>query len=84
MLILTRKPNQSIMIGDDVEVTVLEVRGEQVRIGVNAPKHVPVHRREIYEEIQQQRAKAAVPAETEVDVQEKTKNSSKSSGKEAA
>lgn len=84
MLVLTRKPNQSIMIGDDVEVTVLEVRGEQVRIGVNAPKHVPVHRREIYEEIQQQRAKAALPAETEADVQEKTKNSSKSSGKEAA
>jgi carbon storage regulator len=71
------------MIGDDVEVTVLEVRGEQVRIGVNAPKHVPVHRREIYEEIQQQRAKAAVSAEAEADAQEKTKTSSKSSGKEA-
>lgn len=84
MLVLTRKPNQSIMIGDDVEVTVLEVRGEQVRIGVNAPKHIPVHRREIYEEIQQQRAKVAAPAETEADVQEKAESSAKSSGKEAA
>lgn len=84
MLVLTRKPNQSIMIGDDVEVTVLEVRGEQVRIGVNAPKHIPVHRREIYEEIQQQRAKAAASAETEADVQEKAESSAKSSGKESA
>lgn len=59
MLVLTRKPNQSIMIGDDIEVTVLEVRGEQVRIGVSAPKKIPVHRKEIYEEIQQQRAEQA-------------------------
>jgi carbon storage regulator len=48
------------MIGDDIEVTVLEVKGEQVRIGVSAPKQIPVHRKEIYEEIkQQEREKAA-------------------------
>lgn len=48
MLILTRNVGQSINIGDDIEVTVLEVRGLQVRIGINAPKEVSVHREEIY------------------------------------
>lgn len=52
MLVLTRKIGQSIVIGDDVEVVVLEVRGEQVRIGIRAPKNVSVHRKEIYEQIQ--------------------------------
>lgn len=52
MLVLTRKINQSIIIGDDVEVVVLEVRGEQVRLGIRAPKSVAVHRKEIYEQIQ--------------------------------
>jgi carbon storage regulator len=52
MLVLTRKVGQSIVIGEDVEVVVLEVRGEQVRIGIKAPKHVMVHRKEVYEQIQ--------------------------------
>jgi carbon storage regulator len=52
MLVLTRKLGQSIVIGDDIEVVVLEVRGEQVRIGIRAPKTVMVHRKEIYEQIQ--------------------------------
>lgn len=51
MLVLTRKLGQSIVIGDEVEVIVLEVRGEQVRIGIKAPKNVSVHRKEIYEQI---------------------------------
>lgn len=51
MLVLTRKLNQSIVIGDDVEVVVLEVRGEQVRLGIRAPKNVVVHRKEIYDQI---------------------------------
>jgi carbon storage regulator len=51
MLVLTRKPNQSIMIGDDVEVSVLSVMGEKVRIGIQAPQEVPVFRKEIYLEI---------------------------------
>lgn len=51
MLVVTRKSNQSIMIGDDVEVTVLSVRGEKVRIGIQAPHDVPVFRTEIYLEI---------------------------------
>jgi carbon storage regulator len=49
MLVLTRKVNQSIMIGDEIEVIVLEVRGEQVRLGIKAPRTVTVHRREIYD-----------------------------------
>ena len=51
MLVLTRKLGQSIVIGDEVEIVVLEVRGEQVRIGIKAPKDVTVHRKEIYEQI---------------------------------
>jgi carbon storage regulator len=53
MLVLTRKLGQSIVIGDEIEVVVLEVRGEQVRIGIKAPKTVMVHRKEIYEQIQE-------------------------------
>jgi carbon storage regulator len=55
MLVLTRKGNQSIMIGDDIEVTVLAVMGEKVRIGIEAPRSVPVFRKEVYLEIQQDR-----------------------------
>jgi carbon storage regulator len=51
MLILTRRVGETVMIGDDVTVTVLGVKGNQVRVGVNAPKDVPVHREEIYERI---------------------------------
>jgi carbon storage regulator len=51
MLVLTRKSNQSIMIGDDIEVSVLAVMGEKVRIGITAPREVPVFRKEVYLEI---------------------------------
>lgn len=54
MLVLTRKLNQSIVIDGTIEVVVLEVRGEQVRIGIKAPKDVPVHRKEIYDQIQEE------------------------------
>jgi carbon storage regulator len=54
MLVLTRKIHQSIVIGDDIEIVVLEVRGEQVRIGIKAPKNVAVHRKEIWEQIVQE------------------------------
>lgn len=54
MLVLTRKPDQSIMIGDDVEITVLSVSGDKVRLGIQAPADVPVHRTEIYREIREE------------------------------
>ncbi len=61
MLVLTRKVNQSIVIGDGIEVVVLEVRGEQVRLGIRAPRDVAVHRKEIYEQIlEENRAASAV------------------------
>jgi carbon storage regulator len=55
MLVLTRKGNQSIMIGDDIEVSVLAIMGEKVRIGIEAPRAVPVFRKEVYLEIQEGR-----------------------------
>ena len=57
MLVLTRKSNQSIMIGDDIEISVLSIMGEKVRIGIQAPRDIPVFRKEVYLEIQQERAK---------------------------
>jgi len=57
MLILTRRVGETLMIGDDVTVTVLGVKGNQVRIGVNAPKEVAVHREEIYDRIKQEAEK---------------------------
>ena len=55
MLILTRRGGETVMIGDDVTITVLGVKGNQVRVGINAPKHVAVHREEIYKRIQSAR-----------------------------
>lgn len=56
MLILTRKVGETLMIGDEIEVTILSLKGNQVRIGVNAPKEVPVHREEIYDRIKREKA----------------------------
>ncbi len=55
MLILTRRISESIIVGDDVKITVLGVKGNQVRLGIDAPKHLPVHREEIYERIQHEK-----------------------------
>lgn len=59
MLVLTRKKDQSIIIGDNIEITVLEIQGDQIRIGIDAPKNVAIHRKEVYLEIQEENKKAA-------------------------
>lgn len=65
MLVLTRKSNQSIMIGDDIEVSVLSIMGEKVRIGIQAPRDIPVFRKEVYLEIQEEREKVGARAEVD-------------------
>jgi carbon storage regulator len=67
MLVLTRKPSQSILIGDDIEVSVLSSTGATVKIGVQAPRDIPIFRKEIYLEIQQQRLATDTSARAEVD-----------------
>lgn len=59
MLILTRRVGESVMIGDEVTITVLSVKGNQVRVGVNAPRHIAVHREEIYERLKRERRLSA-------------------------
>ncbi len=59
MLALSRKINESIMLGNDIEVSILEIKGDQVKIGINAPKAVPIFRKEIYLQIQEENKKAA-------------------------
>ena len=53
MLVLTRLKNETIMIGDDIEITIVDIRGDKVRLGINAPRTVQVHRKEVYEAIKQ-------------------------------
>ncbi len=67
MLALSRKINESIMIGHDIEITVLEIKGEQVKLGINAPKSVPLYRKEIYVQIQEAN-KEAVSTDASPDV----------------
>ena len=67
MLVLSRHRDESIMIGDDVVVTIVDIRGDKVRLGIDAPKSIPVHRQEVYEAIQKENEKAAAvqPCDTE-------------------
>jgi len=64
MLVLTRKVNESVLIGDDVQITVVEVRGEQVRLGITAPAELAVYRKEIYDEIKRENVRAAHPSQS--------------------
>lgn len=63
MLVLSRQKDESIIIGDDIEIIIVDVRGDKVRLGINAPREISVHRKEIYEAIQREKAEAAKKAE---------------------
>lgn len=67
MLVLSRQRDQSIMIGDDIEITVVDVRGDKVRLGINAPGEIPVHRKEIYEAIKKENLTHQHPSSEEMD-----------------
>ena len=68
MLALTRKPGESIIIGNDIELTVLEVNGDQVKLGIEAPRSIPLHRKEIYIEIQEANKEAIESQATADDI----------------
>ncbi len=59
MLVLSRQRDETIMIGDEVEITVVDIRGEKVRLGITAPRHIQVHRKEVYEAIRRENERAA-------------------------
>jgi carbon storage regulator len=59
VLVLSRQKDESIMVGDEVEITIVDVRGDKVRLGINAPRSIAVHRKEIYEAIQREKAQKA-------------------------
>lgn len=67
MLVLSRKKNESIVINDDITIVVVEIRGDKVRLGIEAPKEVPVHRREVYEAIQRSDKENVDPTSTSGD-----------------
>lgn len=67
MLVLTRKKDQTIIINDNIEITVLEIQGDQVRIGIKAPRNVSIHRKEIFLEIQEENRKAAETGNVSLD-----------------
>ena len=70
MLVLSRKKNESIVINDDITIVVVEIRGDKVRLGVEAPKEIPVHRREVFDAIRRNEAKVAKEATDKADTAE--------------
>jgi len=77
MLVLTRKKGQSIVIGDNIEITVLEIQGDQVRIGIEGPRSIAIHRKEVYLEIQEENRKAAEIKDLPADVLKQALNTGK-------
>ena len=75
MLVLSRKKNESIVINDDITIVVVEIRGDKVRLGVEAPKEVPVHRREVFDAIRRNEAASGNKAASSADATETTGDS---------
>ncbi len=67
MLVLSRQRDETIMIGDDIEITIVDIRGDKVRLGITAPTHIAVHRKEVYDAIQQENRRAAGVKPEEID-----------------
>ena len=82
MLVLSRQRDESIMIGDDVEITIVDVRGDKVRLGITAPKQIPVHRREIYDAIQREKEQGPAGGADATASQDKTDTVAKEEAKE--
>jgi carbon storage regulator len=80
MLVLTRRAGESVMIGDDVIITVLEARGDVIRLGIQAPRDVQVHREEVYRELRDANREAASPTEDEVEAVSRLLQSPEESG----
>jgi len=72
MLVLSRLRDETIMIGDDIQITVVDIRGDKVRLGISAPTRIAVHRKEVYESIKTENAKAAATAGSDPDVLRQT------------
>ena len=68
MLVLTRKKGQALVIGNDIELTIIDIQGDQVRLGIDAPRSVTIHRKEIYEEIKNENLSAAAGREIDIKV----------------
>ena len=81
MLVLSRTRDQTIMIGDDIEIVVVDVRGDKVRLGINAPSHIPVHRKEVYDAIKRENEAAARMSPGEVAAVTDAKRTNKNSQK---
>jgi len=81
MLVLSRQKDQTIMIGDKVEITVVDIRGDKVRLGITAPSEIPVHRKEVYDAIKQENREAAnIKLEDIVNLNDPSNNVTKPGG----
>lgn len=77
MLVLSRQRDETIMIGDEIQVTVVDIRGDKVRLGITAPAHIPVHRKEVYDAIQKENRQASQVKPEDIDNLPRSGNGSK-------